>query len=63
VTGGIEYNALVVVNFEPEMRTPRLTVVYVRKGEQGVAVRKYVPHEYHRELGEVEYWKFKTEGT
>lgn len=50
-----------VVNFEPEMRTPRLSLVYVRRGEQGVVVRKYVPHEYHRETGECEFWKFKPE--
>ncbi len=58
VAPGVECNALVLVNFEPEMRTPRLSLVYVKRGEQGVAVRKFIAHELHREDGETEYWRF-----
>ncbi len=59
---GMVRNALVMKNFDPEMRAPRLSLVYVKPGEQGLTTRHNIPHRFHVTTKDDEgYWVFPSE--
>lgn len=56
---GAQKDALVVQTFEDNGSEPRVTVVYVKPGQQGMTTKSFIPHESRMTERDKEgFWRY-----